>query len=799
MGFLRLNQSSDTAFSSGVTGKQLIGMTMGNGMFKNLATGGSNLFTGTSGYAFPADINADGYPKNTASLGGQIARILKLPTFITSSTVMVLRWSGVATRAGGAIWIARGAPGFTIVSDPGGVVVGATATNLFVSGTNGRITFTFNGPVTDLPSGNISISFVGGSVFTNIANLILCRLSDEASLLAATTPEEMWVDEYVAVYDALNPKIIRPMGWTNPNDGCNVSQSRYLPKWQTSLDLCEVHWEPGAWAGLTSGTNAYTCASQPDATGSYVHNEMIQFMFVNASNDPGNLTLNSGGRGAKQLVNKYGNPQYSVNANQLMTVLYDAILNKFRMCDGDGQTQSVPFELQVGFANRINAHLWVTFPYDFDNASVTAITTVIRDRLNSNLTCYFEYCNEVWNNSPGYSQTYISRLRGPVLGFPADTDNSRSTFGWYALRAREIMGLVTAAWSPRTTSQLKRVLAFQAFGGQAATDQYRLQGQDLAMVANGGQGNAAYATYTGSGGVNYKTVGNRPIDYCDVLSYATYYHGAQLQNFDGNWRYFPANEYTGVITAADNYAAGGGGITSALNFVDNDIRAGTNATSGTPGSETMASLNSQIYSQWNTICAAYTGRTVECYEGGYEGWYPLEMETCLHINAFTSATVTFSTGHPSVNWASHGYSNGAWVVFATTGTLPPELHPYDYATTVDYYKYVVANATTNAFDLADLNGNIITLTGTGSGTHTGKATRYGGPNGRIGVMLAGYKNDARYQTIVTDQYVQFIAPSKSTTWAWLILPGPNQWAAFVGDEYTATYKNWDAMVAINHS
>jgi len=777
---------------------------MAFGIFKNFAQNNSDLFTGVAGYAYPADMNADGYPKNSASpLAGNIARKIKFPSFITASTVMVLRWTGTATNATGAIQLLRSAPGFAVVSGAS-FVVGSTAFNLNVSGTDGRITFTFNGPVLDLVQG-LNLVFQPGSTFTNIANLILCRLSDEAAVLSATTPEDMFIDEYVAIYDALNPKVIRPMGWTNPNEGANVSQLRYVPNWQTSLDRTTVSWAPGAWAGTTgSSTNAYTCGPQPDATGVYVRGEMIQLQFTNASSAPGSLTLNSNGRGPKPIYNKFPTPQNAIAAGQLATLIYDDVLDVWLMNDIPAQTAIMPYELQIGFANRINAHFWMNIPFLFNDASVTALTALVRTRLNSNLNAYFEYANEVWNNSPGYYHTNVARQRGIKLGFDAADADERATFGWYALRCREMFGLIESAWSPRTTTQMKRVLAFKAFGSPTGTDLYRIKGSDLASVALGGTGDADYIAYTGGGaGANYRTAPNRPIDKCEVLAYATYFSGAQLTNFDENYKSLGAANVAGLITAADNYAAGGAGITSAFNFLNADIRDGHWASSGTAGGETLKSLNDNIYPPWNTICAQYTNRTIECYEGGFEAYYFRELQTSIVLGVSVSHTVTFNVGsHPAVNWTAHGFPNGASIGFTAPGnTVPSDIWWYDYAGAGDRGHYYIANATANAFDVstAPVGGTIINFTGAGTGTQTCIASKYDNETGRVAKMLMAFKHDPIFGQIVTDQYAQFMAQSKSATWTWLLLPGPNQWATFEGDEYTPSLASWDAMVAINHS
>jgi len=599
------------------TGGVLIGTSIEEGMFKNLAR---NLFEYKSspGYAFPAIFDENNYPTSTPA--ATIGSTIKLPTNLAPATPMVLKWSGLAT-----IQMMRGAPGFVVTSGSN-FVSGGTDFNLTAVGTNGRVVFAFAGAT---PS-QVTFGFPAGAKYSGLSNVVLCRLSDEAAIDQATTPEEMFDDNYVAVYRTLGPRILRPMGWTNPNGG-NVSQARYIAPWRTAINLSAQRWAPGAWAGTTSGTNDYICVAQKDATNAYVDGEMIQLQFGNANTSKA-ITVNSGGRGDVPVLAGVGGGTCQpldigrIKANSLATLTYDAVLAAF-LWQGDGQTPCVPYELQIAFANRINADYWCTFSAYMDDASIVSITKLVRDKLNSNLNAYFEYGNEVWNW--GFPMTPWSNAKGVALGFPSD--NGRQFFGWHALRSRQIMGLVTSTWAPRQSTQLKRVMAFQAFGGGPATSLYKLQGVDL----NG----ATYPKYAAKGFPNYNAAPNRPIDYFDVLSYATYYSGAQCTNFDGNYVNRGAAGIAGLLAAADDYAtAVPSKMASALAFLDNDIRAGKTGT-GAAGGETLLSLNTGmrgvgIYPVWEEIAKTFN-KPIVCYEGGHESWYP-STTTCTAMGISTA-------------------------------------------------------------------------------------------------------------------------------------------------------------------
>jgi len=581
------------------TNRMLIGTALDVGMFKNLARS-LNSLQSSAGYAFPAVLDVNGYP--TVSPAHDIFGEIGIPSTISASTQMVLKFSGTGT-----IELARGAPGFSIVSGAN-FVSGGTSYNLTVQGTNVRVVFKF----ADTVPAQLTFVFRAGGTFASLSNVVLCTLANEAAVDSATTPEQMFDDQYVATYQALKPGILRPMGWTNPNFG-NVSQARYIANWRSSINVSSHRWAPGAWAGTATGTNNYVCAAQPDAAKTYVNGEMIQLQFANA-NTSSAVTINSGGRGAVPvLCGASGTVAAApaagaIGAGSLATLTYDAILNAF-MWQKDGQTPCIPYELQVAFANRVGAHYWCTLPAYVDDASVSAIAALVRAGLSSSLKAYFEYANEVWNFA--LPVTEWAAAKGAALGFPSD--NNRQVYGWYGLRVCQTMGLVKAAWAPRSTTQLRRVMAFQAFGPTVGTSLYRFEGADLSP--------ALYSRYAARGFANYSQAPNRPIDCCDVMSYATYYSGAQCTNFDANYIAHGAANISGLLAAADGYASGVPTLmAAALAFLETDVLAGTLA-NGKPGSQTVTALRTGIYGSWDALASRF-GKSVECYEGGHESWYP---------------------------------------------------------------------------------------------------------------------------------------------------------------------------------
>jgi hypothetical protein len=646
--------------STSTTGNGLlIGSSIEAGMFKNLVRSLANVQS-NAGYAYPAILDVNGYPKSSPTYN--IFGIIPQPSTLTASTQMVLKWTGT-----GSVQLARGAPGFNVVSGSQ-FVSGSAAYNLTVTGSNPRVVFTFNGAV----PASVSFYFLAGAQFSGMGGLVYCRLTDESAVDTATTPDAMFDDNYVAAYQSMKARVFRPMQWTNPNFG-NVSRASYIANWQTSLVISDQRWVPSAWAGSTTGTNTYSCPKQPDGANTYADGEMIQLQFSNA-NTSTTVSLNSGSRGAVPVINNTGTPLAAgqIQANSLATLTYDAILKAF-LWQAGGQTQCLPFELQVGFANRIGANYWCNLPNYLDDASISSIAAIVRGRLATTATAYFEYGNEIWNF--GFQSSAWSAARGAALGFPSD--NNRQIYGWYGLRVRQVMANITSTWAPRQSSQLKRVMAFQAFGPVLATWTYRFEGADLT---------ANYPAYAAAGYPNYNVSPNRPIDYCDVLSYATYYSGAQCTNFDANYIGNGAAGIAALLAAADNFASGESSKMSvALAFLDNDFRAGALST-GTKEWQTLLGLTTVngpgIYAPWDAQAAKYN-KLVECYEGGFESNFP-SVQACSAmgldqgyggptgkianlLTAYKNSTLFASLVQTQLaNFFAQPHSRtAAWYVFAT--------------------------------------------------------------------------------------------------------------------------------------
>jgi hypothetical protein len=728
------------------------------GLFINVLKTGGHLFPAG---VTPSSLDANGYPS-----GSYGANNIGFPFLINTA------WVGAGTQ-----WVAKFPATRTtkfvinanvsLVSSSGCTVGGGSNSSMTVTSTSsaGRVVFTFPANA----GGNPSFYFPGDITHAGSGEIAIMRVSDET----AYGNGQYITPEFISYLQTVKAKTIRPMGITGAVGGSEV-------KWANRTPLTALGWSAGQyktnlWAGSTSGTDTYTVGAAADTPGSWTDGETLQCIFVNA-NTSTTPTININARGAKTIVNMQGLPLSAgdIAANQLATLRYDGILGKV-LYNGGGIGASVPYEVFIQLANTVGCDLWLNTPPQADDTYISSLGTLVKSTLNSSQLAYFEYSNEVWNYNQ--SQTQWAYQRGLALGFP--NANNEPHHGWYGLRVRQIMGILTSLWSG---SNLRRVIAFQAFGTSAQIDTYRFLGTDLDTTKG-------YTLYNSLIGVSYNAAPNRPIDYCDVLSYATYYSGPNFTNFDAN--YDPAAVPILQSTGAQYYS----NQSAALAWMDNEIRQGQ--LSAVLGSQTLLGLSQTIYPTWEAKAATYS-KKVHLYEGGLE-CNPPSTSRAVAISLATTGTVTFNAtsgiGTQAVNWTAHGLHNGDRVSFTSSGSMPSGV-----GSGTQYY---VTNAATNAFDIRSTyyGATPITPSSTGSPTITAAAV--------IGLdnLLETYKNSNPACQLVQSEMRQFLGVDKSDAnygllphsdeAAWLNITGVGQWAFLQGDITSTNYKTQDAFRLMN--
>jgi hypothetical protein len=616
---------------------------------KQLAS--TQAFGGT--YAWPAILDTNGYPVSTPST--TYAGAVQLPNNYTGN------WMIYGT--GQCDLLIQAGVTVTMVANPNGYG-SASGTTLRITATavtSWSVTFSLSG--LSGYQNQTQIQFLGGAgSFSGFTNLVLCRVSapytgDKAAIDSGVLTQ-MFNDDFLNSMRALNPNILRVIDWNNPDNQGNISNfARRTPV--SALTYDGSHWDPSCIAtnggsGMkTSNTgDAYSITTYPNDTGNWVDGETIQVQW-SASNTTTSPTFTVGARTPKtvQTLAAAAVSAGTLANNALGTLIYDATLGVLLYNANGIAGNAVPYEVSCALANVLNKNLRETIPTHFDSASVTSWAKTFRDNLNSNLSFYCSYSNEIWNFAFGFEQTSWANALGLAFGFP--NSSGRPYFGFYSLKIAQYMPLVATAWTAaRPRSSLKCILELQAFGPTSDTKSYRFNSADCAPSGiHTGTGNATYNTYTGS--ADFTQFPNRAIDVCDYISYATYWSGAQCANADGNYSNTggtglttghpssgPGSAINGLTGAADAYAAGGAtNIANAIGWLDWDFSLGTN--NGSAGFQTTSVLLANIYPAWETVAASYDGSRpsgysnvgIICYEGGLEAVAPSTAEcTTLGIS-----------------------------------------------------------------------------------------------------------------------------------------------------------------------
>jgi hypothetical protein len=847
MGILLLGQAGVVQLANR---KVQVGLNPDGSTYKNLMLT-FNFSDDLASTNYPLYLNVDQYP--TGVIGTNIAGSIQMPSNMTTSTVFTIAWTGtvgLASDTGGGLGIGGGGGSLTVVEDLGGVVVGGTSFSIRMAGTNGKVKFKFNAAST--VSSGATVIFASGANFgsggTQFKNLILCKDSDYASVVAATDPTQYFNSDYLAAVKGLSPKTIRLLGFIGAV-GIHT-QHRYRPGWNTALSFSTTYWIPNCWAGVTRTSNNITnpaadgltfiAGAATDTPIAYTAGEVIQGQFAVSGAASGVVTINVGGRGAVPMLNVAGFAQDPtlIVATQYTTLIYDDILGGYLRADpgnpGYGWTGSnTPLELQVGLANVVGCNLWYQMcaHNTVKNSTMEGGSNSISQQvalLSSSLTngCYLEYGNEIWNFAApfGAQTSWASQCS---LKFGMGSANPTTSNSFYGYKLATIMPIAKAAWGAR--SGLVRVSAHQlGMGVGDQSDLYRMAGTLLAP--NGvhtGTGNATWNSYTGS--ADFTQAPNRPVDVCESISYAPYYAGGQFQDFESNWSNAGGTGLTtagqsgwttGVIGAADAFHAGGTtNINNALAFMDWDFRQGTN--NGVAGGLTLASLVA-FYTATEAVAAEYDATrgslpalTIDTYEGslGSVGLFNLCSAFALGLTTTTTATIATGAGGSGtqISWTGHGLDNGTSVGFnvsiTDTNSLTVPAYPINTGQTNNtpggvIFLYVI-NAQPNSFDISYTPGGTpVNIASVGGGTQTAWGSNYCGASGeadRLSLLLKAYKQSSNFQATVKSQYDTQFTYSHTSTVVWFTLNGAanaNPWTMFNGDVYASVrYKSYDAVAA----
>lgn len=370
------------------------------------------------------------------------------------------------------------------------------------------------------------------------------------------------------------------------------------------------------------------------------------------------------------------------------------------------------------------------------------------------------------------------------IGYQSSGMSSGGYYSGVGLLDRQFLGAFTLEWQSapaRIMSDLARVIEWQAVDPPIttdpnnSTDKYLLRGTELAAFSDA------------ASGLNFSQVGSRPIDFCDWISYASYWNGAQAAQWVSD----------GCCTQSDAMSTWGpfpwGKWNSSNNYVTNDI---VWVSGGTQGYQALSNNT-------NTPPAANPGV-----------WNPVTVNGSL-----LNAADQFALGDPQNVAAAMAFMEADARGQTYNGVLghygKGGLYPLSYWNNLSgggQSKKWNDAAVTYSKRVACYEGcpcsnppSVLLLTNCGFSAEF--ANKYGGPLGRIALLLYAFKKTDAYRQICKDQFDQFFQFSQSEYTVQYLVNGQNSngpalnspFSVFGANNYgVSPFKSFDAIVEYDH-
>lgn len=622
----------------------------------------------------PADFDANGYPNIASPTTTSYNAIYALPSLAQYRGTWEYGFSGTGARRIQGV-------GINVVSDPHRCYhpVG------YITGTNCDVVFNW---ATNPPS-PLTLQWVAGATYSGMNNEFLIRSSDNAAYRAG----KVLTPEFTSIVRSARPLFFRTLGLTFPNQqNQNCGSWKYRTP-TTANSWTGGTWFPNLWSSSITGTDQYSATGATDTPSTWTDQEMLQGTFPNASNPALNIshaasdnglvqltvsstatlttnqqilvmnavyqtfgqnleaphvyritvidgthidlqgtsyssewnngglivttTISVAGRRAKFMVStNVGKPR--IAAGDSVTMFYDAPLDLV-LESTSPELCGMPFEQQVELANEVGSALWQNIPQLFRPADVASFTAYASANLQSGL--YLELANENWN--PLWSSFQYFYQRGYQIGLILS--GNEANYGFAGLLSRQLYAAAISAWT-KARSLLTLVSAVQVNGGSPALYQnYQWSGSVLCGTS------CSNPAYQSAVGVDYNTAPNRPEDFMDAYSGASYFSGSEQNGNSGT-----LTQLSGLINAGTEFSSGN--TTDAFNFIDTDNRTGE--CGDCPGAIfTIAHNQASIFPGWNRV-AANDNKKFIAYEGGYSSFGPTAsyLSSVGDANATTDAT-----------------------------------------------------------------------------------------------------------------------------------------------------------------
>lgn len=460
-------------------------------------------------------IDANDYP--TEAVKGE--QFTVYPPIDDTSTVCVVKWLGSGSVDGNNLG--------SKTNSSKGSWTGGGASGTVV--TNGRFTCTF----TNSTSPTSLFTMKG----TTINSLVVCRLDEEDAYDAG----QVFRTAFITLLQSLNPLCLRPMDSVQVNTGVIGLDWNERP----SLDRVTYNgtaYIPNRKVGLITGTNDKIAAAYTGMPATYTHGEFFHG-HMEAANDSANVTIDSGGRGAKtvwqepgfNLVGTGTNAEVRLLTGQPYTFVYDQYFDKF-LFNRQGAKVGHPIELFVQLSNLTGIPLWVNVHYYATDAYMESLAQYLCDNYEASII-YIERNNEVWNTASGFPMTSRYAQQG-LARWSLGASGSAGMHGAYCYQTRRMSEVMKAVFEDNGQgTKPKVVLANQGAAGNQASD--------LTTINALRWHNESVPDLAGANGA---------INHSDVISYAYYASGNKLTWLDSQWT---ANGNLSTVKAAvDDFLSG---------------------------------------------------------------------------------------------------------------------------------------------------------------------------------------------------------------------------------------------------
>jgi hypothetical protein len=138
----------------------------------------------------------------------------------------------------------------------------------------------------------------------------------------------------------------------------------------------------------------------------------------------------------------------------------------------------IPIEILMALVNRNGSDVWVNMPHMADDDYITQFATLVKSTLAPSARVYVEYSNEVWNGSPGHTQSVWVQQQA-VAKWTGPEDPFTKQMNWHGMRTAQMCDIWKQVWG----SQSNRVIC--VLGAQSGAAYTASQALDCPLWVEG--------------------------------------------------------------------------------------------------------------------------------------------------------------------------------------------------------------------------------------------------------------------------------------------------------------------------